>query len=1128
MKKFRDYYGKGTFCLLSKKTIRIMKLTFFLSVLTIFQLTASESYSQKTKLTLKLENVKISEVLKEIENQSEFFFLYSPKLINVERRVNIDAKKESIKDILKKLFGNEVKFAVYDSQVLLVAKEKSEILKELQLIEIKGKVTSAVDGLPLPGVNILEKGTNNGTITNMDGEYTLKADDNAILVVSFMGYLTQEILVGGQSVINVTLEEDTKGIEEVVVIGYQTVRKKDLTGAVSVVDSKMANKMVSSSLAESLQGLSSGITVRNSGAPGQMANIEIRGAASFTNTNPLYVIDGMIADANTTINNNDIETIQILKDASASAIYGSRAANGVIIITTKQGKEGNAKFDFTAKFGVQQLPKTWDLMNNVEFAAMQLKQYENSGITPPISITTAFDPSINTDWQNEVIRNGSMQDYNFTISGGSKTNKYLLSTSYYKNSGVLIGNEFERGSIRLNSSTKRGIFTIGENLVLTNSTASSPAEGNPFYDMPQMLPIIPVQADSYISQTNPKGWGFGTVDAVNYAWNSVAVNDITSRKVNYAKAVGNAYIEAKFFDWLIYKFNVGLEVSFDNSKSVQKDGVWRFNAPIYPSTVNEYRSQFLNILYEHTINFNKSFNNHNFNGVVGISQQHITNEYTSGGRSNLQQYGGNYLSTVGSGLGAQISDGGQITNFATLGYLGRLNYNYMEKYFLSLTGRIDQDSRFGKNYRTGYFPSVAAAWKISKENFFKVPWISNLKLSASYGELGIVPLGSWDYTAYVNTNPTFVLGSGQTVNNGITQARLANNDLKWEERITKNIGIDFGFFNDRVLLTVELYNSLSKDALLQLPVAGYLGNLGGDPFVNAGSIRNKGLDMSLTYRSKGTSEFKYDATFNATTINNEVESVGNRGSDASGKVIDYIQIGNTRTQVGRSLGEWYLLKTDGLFQTQAEIDAYVDETGAKIQPDAKPGDYKYIDSDGNGIIDNNDRDFVGTPWANFQAGAQFNAFYKGFSLNIQLTGVFGNKIYNDVRRVLDSYQRTNFRSDINPWSPTNTGTSDPRIGTDNEQGIIMNNKGENERWLENGSFVRVRNLELGYSLPQSMANKIKMQNIRFTLSAQNLLTFTKYKGLDPEVLGNGIYERGLDNGNWPASRGYYFGIQFEL
>jgi hypothetical protein len=314
---------------------------------------------------------------------------------------------------------------------------------------------------------------------------------------------------------------------------------------------------------------------------------------------------------------------------------------------------------------------------------------------------------------------------------------------------------------------------------------------------------------------------------------------------------------------------------------------------------------------------------------------------------------------------------------------------------------------------------------------------------------------------------------------------------------------------------------------LQLPVAGYLGNLGGDPFVNAGSIRNKGLDISLTYRGV-TSDFNYDVTLNATTINNKVESVGNRGNDVNGKVIDYIQIGNTRTQVGRSLGEWYMLKTEGLFQTQEEIDSYVDKNGSKIQPDAKPGDYKYIDTDGNGIIDNNDRDFAGTPWPNFQCGAQFNVSYKGISLSMQLTGVFGNKIYNDVRRIMDSYQRTNFRKDIDPWSVTNTGASDPRIGVDTEQGIIMNNKAENVRWLENGSFIRMRNLELGYSLPESVVKRSKMQSIRITLSAQNLFTITKYKGLDPEVLGNGIYERGLDNGNWPSSRGYYFGIQLGI
>lgn len=864
------------------------------------------------------------------------------------------------------------------------------------------------------------------------------------------------------------------------------------------------------------------MTVRNGGAPGQMARIEIRGAASFTNTDPLYVIDGMIADANTTINTNDIASIQILKDASAAAIYGSRAANGVIIITTKRGEAGEAKVAFSAKYGLQQIPKRWNLMNNVEFAETQRTMFQNSGLTPPPSVDADFDPSINTNWQDEMLRTGSMEDYNLTLSGGTKSSAYLISGSYFRNEGVMIGHSFKRGSLRLNSSTTRGRVTFGENLLLTNTNLETPREGNPFYDMALMLPVIPVKDPAYISTTNPEGWGIGTTNAVTYAYNPVAVNHLSLGTSNYAKLIGNAFVDVKIAEWLNYRFNAGMEVSFDFNKTVRKLGIWQFNGAPKPSSVDEERSRFLSLLFEHTLNFKKAFGDHDINGVVGISQQHTTRENTSGGRTDLQIFNDEYMTTISSANGLATAGGGMPVDYRIYGTLGRLNYGFRDKYLVTLTGRIDQDSRFGENYRTGRFHSEALAWRLSEESFFHVDWVSDLKVHASYGELGIVPLGSWDYTAYINNAPRAVLGANQFPYVGITQAQLANPDLKWEERIVKNIGFDANFLNNQLSVSVEAYNSLSKDALLRLPVAGYLGNLGGNPFVNAGSVRNTGFEIATTYRNSN-SAVKWDISANATTIRNTVEDVGNRGEG-----IDYIQIGNTRTKVGRSLGEWYLLRTDGLFQSQAEVEGYVGPDGAMIQPFAKAGDVRYVDLNNDGMINAEDRDFVGSPWPTLQSGMLFNAQYKQFNLSVQFIGVFGYEIYNDVRKIVDGYQNTNFRSDIDPWTESNTDTDHPRLGRDTEQGIIENNRSDSDRWLESGSYVRLRNVELGYQLPQSLLSRINFLNARVFISGQNLLTFTNYSGLDPDVVGSGLYERGLDNGNWPASRVISFGLQCEF
>ncbi|MCH7397018.1 TonB-dependent receptor [Belliella sp. DSM 107340] len=989
---------------------------------------------------------------------------------------------------------------------------------------VQGTIIDKTTGEPFPGVTIIEKGTSKGTVTDMDGKFQLDVSSNqSTLVISFIGFLQQEIPLVGRSTIEVELDEDISDLNEVVVIGYQTVKKKDLTGATAVVGTDKTNRVTAASLGESLQGLAPGVSIRNGGAPGQGAQVEIRGVASFINSNPLYVIDGMIADANPTMNTNDIESIQILKDASAAAIYGSRAANGVIIITTKQGAEGTPKVSVSAKFGIQQLPPGYNMMNNVQFAEMQRTQFNNSGLTPPASVGVNFDPAINTNWYDEGTRLGNAQDYNVTLSGGSKNSSYLISGSYFENKGVLIGNDFKRAALRINTKNTKGRVTFGENLVFTNSITNSPGTGNPFYDMPQHLPVIPVQDSRFITGANPDGWGKGTTDAVTYAWNPVAVNAINSYRSNFAKVVGNAFLDVDILDGLVYRFNAGAELSFDHNKRMRRAGEWHFNQPAAPTNIIEDRSLFSSFLLEHTLNYTKTFGKHNLSAVVGHSQQHTKRDVLSAGRTDLQSFDGRYLNTVSSATGDPIADGFIPVNYTISGFLGRANYTYDERYLLTVTGRYDSDSRFGADNRSRFFPSVAGGWRISEEAFFNSSLVSDLKFRASYGELGIVTVGSWDYIGFLNSNPRAIFGPDEQAYVGATQARLANPNLGWERRSSHNIGFDAGFFDDKLTISAEYYNSLSEDVLVNLPIAWYLGNLGGEPAVNAASIRNRGIELAATYRSIKNA-FKWDVSANMTTIRNRVMDVGNLGEG-----IDYIQTGITRSQIGRPLGEWYVLKTDGLFQSQEEINNYTNADGQIIQPFARPGDVKFLDINGDGEINQEDRTFVGSPWPTLQTGAQFNASYKNFSFNMQWIGVFGHTLMNGVRREIDSYQNTNFRADISPWSPNNTNTTDPRIGVSvGDPGLIDNARLESDRWLEDGSYIRLRNLEVAYNFNSAILQRWNVSNSRVFVSGQNLLTFTKYSGLDPDVTGNGILQRGFDNGNWPASRIYSVGLQFEF
>ncbi len=998
------------------------------------------------------------------------------------------------------------------------------ILSAQDLLTVSGTVSDS-EG-PLIGATVTVRGTSQGTVTDGDGGFALNdvAGDDS-LQVTYIGYEPQTLPVAGQTTFDITLSENISNLGEVVVIGYQEVKRSDLTGATAVIPSEQINRTVANSLAESLQGLASGITVRNGGAPGAGATIEIRGAASFVNTNPLYVIDGMIADANVTFNNNDIESVQVLKDASAAAIYGSRAANGVIIITTKSGRKGPIRTSLSVTTGIQQIPRRWDVMDARGYAELQRTSYRNSGLEPPTSVGTDFDPGIDTDWQDEIIRRGSTLDANLSASGGSDNLKYFMSGSHFRNEGVIIGRGFNRTAFRVNSTLDLGRITIGENLVLTNNNIQQPLgsfdTGNPFFDMVTMLPVIPVRGDAYISDTNPGGWGIGTVDAVSYAKNQVAVTDLLREKINFLKLIGNAYVQVELFKGLKYKFNVGLENSDDFSKGLRRFGVTQFNAAVRPSSVVDNRSQFTSLLMEHTLNFDRSFGQHSINGVIGTSDQQTRQDYTLASRSNIVESGGDPFEQINSATGESLAEGGVISDYRTIGFLGRINYNYAQKYYLTLTGRVDQDSRFSGDNRTGAFPSIAASWRISKEEFFRVPWIDDLKFNASYGTLGIVTLGSWDWRGTINNNPRAILG---TVQVGATQAGLVNPDLRWENRKSQNYGVEAALLDYRLTVSAAYYNILSEDALItNLPVATYLGNLGGSPPVNAGSIQNTGFELEANYRQR-LDRVEFNVGFNLTTINNTVHSVGNQGEG-----IDYIQTGLTRSRVGEPLGEWYLLQTDGIFQNQADIDAHVVE-GIPIQPFARPGDIRYVDVDGDGQITDQDRSFTGeSPWPTLQLGSQLGLSYANFDVSAQVIGIFGNTLFNSVRSQLDSYQNTNFRADVNPWTPDNPNTDDPRIGvSNNDQGLVDNARSNTDRWLEDGSYLRLRNLQIGYTLPDAALERLSITNLRLYLTGQNLVTLTKYTGLDPDVQGNGILERGVDNGNWPSSRIVSLGLNLNF
>ena len=981
---------------------------------------------------------------------------------------------------------------------------------------IKGTLRNPA-GEPLVGATVMVKGTNRSTTTDANGQFSIDAPVGGTLVVSSVGFLEREIAISG-SEINETLQMGNNTMNEVVVIGYQTVRRKDLTGAVAVVNPSQVTRNVASTVAEAMQGLAAGVTVRNTGVPGGGAKIDIRGAGTFANNNPLYIIDGMYSDATPDFNPSDIESIQVLKDASAAAIYGSRAANGVIIITTKKGRQGPLAINGSVKAGVQSVHNRYDMMEATEYRDLATRLYQAAGAAVPTSLTTDWDANINTDWQDEFLRQGAIGEYNLGFSGSIKKVNFYVSGNHFQNKGPVIDNSFSRSGFRVNTSTSFGRFSIGENLYLgwtkEDPMAATGVGVNPFVDMISMPPVVALKGSRYQSAENPEGWGLGLGNAYlnTLTANVPALQSLDQFEQKNFKIRGNAYLDFRIIEGLMYRFNFGLEKTNDKGEGIRRPGTVRQGTPspnnnkLYTfSTDGEFRSN----LYEHTVNYDKSFGEHRLSAVAGFSNQTFKHPITS--YSTLQ--------------GNPTVEDTYINKWNNIGILGRANYNFMEKYFASFTFRRDGSSLFGKDYRWGNFPSASAAWRISRESFFRMPWISDLKLRASYGSLGNSEfLRPWEYYGQMNPYPKAVFGPNEVEQLGAINTRLANADLHWETKKTTNFGVDAGVLNNKLLFTAEYFIAETEDVLFNLPIAVTTGNAGAPPAVNAASLRNKGFEFSATYRPNPIGNFKWDATLNFTTIKNKVLAFGDTA-------VKYSQVGDARTAIGRSIGEWYVMKTDGIFQSQAEIDAYRNKTGQLIQPWAKPGDIKYLDSDGNGVLDlDKDRVFVGTPWADFEAGLVLNGSYKNFSLNMQWYGVVGNQLYNRPRYTVDRMdQNTNFRKGATFWTSQNPSTEWPRAAMGApDKGIQWNVLPQTDRWLEDGSYLRLRNIELAYMFPAAMLNRIGFKSARVYISGQNLLTFTDYSGLDPDIVGVNIFERGLDNGQYPALRIVSMGVNFGL
>ncbi len=986
MKKNRDYYDRSLYGFLSKQTIRVMKLTLFLSFLTFFQLLATESYSQLTKLSLKLENVKISYALEQIENQSEFYFLYSPKLINVENKVNIDADKESIKDIISDIFGDQVRFAVYDRQIILAPNDGSSLEEALQQLPVTGTITDASTGEAMPGVNIQVKGTVVGAISDANGKYSFTVTDrNSILVFSFIGYVTQEIPLSGKTTIDVSLLNDTKGLQEVVVIGYGSRSKRDVTTAISSISNEAISKSVGMSSELSMQGRMTGVQVSSGGGdPMARPTVRIRGVNTWGVSSPLYIIDGVpitefgagiegqeddrASDVRgplnimTMVDPNDIESISVLKDASAAAIYGVRAANGVILITTKKGSGGKPVVEFSTRFGVQNINQKTDVMDTKQYTDFITSVLASD---PTIAIDPdnigRFDPASSRylgnsptyDWQDAVKnKNALIKDYSVRISGGTSKTDYFVSGSKSNSEGVAKYNNLDRlsGSFKINSQVNNWL-KVGANYRITSESGHSnglnlinAAQYPPWqkiYDPAGLYgyasTVVGRQADG--SYSAEKLYGNGT--RVHELGQTASSDPLYKSMRN----MGNIYIEFEPVKHLKIRGQMSMDIySFTRYTFSDYDGgIFDYTAgdrsqPTNGNSVGSYEERDVfnnNIIKEINVNYSNTFGKHSIDFVFNGSDQQYNAKYRIGSTQWMQSKL-DYMRRLG-GEPKYTDSSSDLTNSALEGLMGRASYNYNSTYYLDVTVRHDGSTRFAKDKRWGTFPSVSAAWRISNLTAFEnLTFINDLKLRAGYGQLGNQEVRNMAYLSPIDNRPIFAwgidparIGMGNKYE-GAAIFSLANSNLQWEKTSTTNIGLDATMLESKLSMSIEYYNKFTSGILQTVTLPLSLGLID-MPVDNIAEVRNSGIEMSFNY-SSNVGEFRYSIGANLSTVKNRVE-----------KTSGHIPIGSIEEGYPMNYIKGY--KAGGIFQTQAEVNTwnakYTDDSyqTAKVAP----GDYYFLD-----------------------------------------------------------------------------------------------------------------------------------------------------------------------------------------
>lgn len=971
--------------------------------------------------------------------------------------------------------------------------------------QVSGTVTEASSGEPLPGVNIVVQGTSRGTVTDINGQYTLGLQPgDETIIYSFVGYKSVTEQISGRTTIDVAMEQDISQLEEVVIIGYGTVQKSDLTGAVASVDGEELTKIPSANPIQALQGKVAGVQVTSTtGAPGDNPIVRIRGQGTFNDASPIYVVDGVIVDDISFLNSSDIKSMEVLKDASATAIYGNRGANGVFLITTKSGRtEVGMEVNALVEFSFQRLQNEIDLLNGREFA-------EVVNVIDPGTFNN-IDAVPNTDWQDllfeDNISDVLIQNHQVSISGATENSQYYASFGYFKQDGIIPKSDFERFSIRLNNSVDlTDNVNFGTNMTFAPFSRQN-TNGN--------APFVVYRAQPVIEPFDSEG----NYNEVNGVGNVLADIEYTNSFNKGIRFVGSTYLQATIMEHFVFKTSFGADLEYSKSESFTPVFFVSPQQQNPRSRLNKGTSDRTQILWENTLTYSREFGVNRLEVLAGYTMQDNTNEFYNLTGLDIIRSGRDfwYIDATDRETLEASNNVSDAFNYSMISFLGRVNYVYDNRYLFTATFRRDGSSKFIGDNRWGNFPSVAFGWNVINEDFMtEVNWLSNLKLRASWGIIGNEKIPYREIYSVVDNNENAVFGIDETQYFGQTFGGLGNPDLTWENTYQTDIGLEIGLYEDQLTAEIDYYRKRTEDILIPLDVPGYLGNSGADVRFNAAEVLNKGVELTLNWRSDVSETFNYFVTLTGTTIDNETLSVS--GSGGPNEIITANFNGNTvtRTVPGIPIGSFYGFQVDGIFQNEQELNSYPSRSDAGV------GDLRFVDTNNDGVINGDDRVNLGSPIPTYLFGISLGANWRGFDVSIDFQGQGGNQIYNLKETVRPGLY--NFEQHVyDYWRPERPSNTEPRP-TQGGYNFLPSS-----RFIQDGDFFRLRNITIGYSLPETLLDRLFINRVRVYARGTNVFTITDFTGYSPEVASESAIFNNIDRGTYPVTSVYSLGLDIRF